>query len=108
LEELMQVQGKVGKKVAELAPTCPLPFCVPDSTEILDEFSSFQSQLSRDDMPIPVLDEMSPLLRHEHSQGTKENPSGRWNSVASAFVNRDTGLLLVAGSQLFFSVMLVL
>jgi hypothetical protein len=58
-------------------------------------------------MPIPVLDEMSPLLRHEHSQGTKENPSGRWNSVASAFVNRDTGLLLVAGSQLFFSVMLV-
>ena len=77
-----------------------------DSTEV-PEFSSFHSKLSRDNLPITVLDEMSPLLRHERSQGAKENPSGRWHSAASAFVERNTGLLLVAGSQLFFSVMLV-
>jgi hypothetical protein len=111
------MQALVGVRLANKAQSSYTPYSTCtinmanaspfDSTETLEEFTSLHSKLSRDDRPIPVLDEMSPLLRHERSQGTMENPSGRWHSAASAFVERNTGLLLVAGSQLFFSVGLV-
>jgi hypothetical protein len=77
-----------------------------DFTETRDEISSFNLTVYRDDLPVPVLDEMSPLLQHQRFQGTKENPSVRWHSArlsASTFMDRNTGLLLVASSQLFFS-----
>ena len=57
---------------------------------------------------MPAPDETSPLLRDQRTQGTKENLSERWHSArlsASTFVDRNTGLLLVAASQFFFASM---
>ncbi|KAI9450016.1 integral membrane protein DUF6 [Lactarius psammicola] len=56
----------------------------------------------------PVFDEASPLLHPKYSQEPQRNPFGRWFSAqlsASAFLDNNAGLLLVAASQFFFSAM---
>ena len=76
-------------------------------TETHSAFSSY-SGLPREGLPMPAPDETSPLLRDQRTQGTRENFPGRWHSArlyTSAFVDRNTGLLLVAASQFFFASM---
>ena len=46
-----------------------------------------------------ILDETSPLLQPERVGSLSE----RWHSTASAFLDRNAGLLLIAASQFFFS-----
>ena len=67
---------------------------------------SSDSELPREGLP--PLDETSPLLQPKHTQGTKRNLSERWHfakSSASSSIGNNTGLLLVATSQFFFSLM---
>jgi hypothetical protein len=57
---------------------------------------------------IPVPDEASPLLFRRDSKEPQRNAFGRWFSTqlsASAFLDNNAGLLLVAASQFFFSAM---
>ncbi|KAI0247427.1 hypothetical protein BJV78DRAFT_1364195 [Lactifluus subvellereus] len=81
--------------------------CPVYATETRGASSSY-SELPREGLPIPGPDETSPLLRDQRTQRTKENLSERWHSArlsASTFVDRNTGLLLVAASQFFFALM---
>jgi hypothetical protein len=57
---------------------------------------------SRGALSMPVPDETSTLLQHRSAQ-MEETVSERWRSSTSAFVDRNAGLLLVAGSEFFFS-----
>ncbi|KAI9450022.1 integral membrane protein DUF6 [Lactarius psammicola] len=50
------------------------------------------------DGPPSIPDETSPLLKPKHTHGP-------WHSALSSFFNNNTGLLLVAASQIFFSAM---
>ncbi|KAH9052763.1 integral membrane protein DUF6 [Lactarius vividus] len=52
----------------------------------------------REDPPHIVPDETSPLLKLKHAHGP-------WRSALSSFLDDNTGLLLVAASQVFFSAM---
>ena len=82
--------------------------CPVHDTEARGASFSSYSGLPREGLPIPVPDETSPLLRDQPTQGTKENLSGRWHAPrlsATAFVDRNTGLLLVAASQFLFASM---
>ncbi|KAN0135180.1 DUF6 domain containing protein [Lactarius tabidus] len=70
------------------------------------ESSPSDSELPGEDIPVP--DEASPLLHGRDSQELRQNTFGRWFSTqlsASAFLNNNAGLLLVAASQFFFSAM---
>ena len=67
---------------------------------------SSSSEPTREDTP--VLDEASPLLRGGDSQEPQRNTFGLWFATklsASAFLDNNAGLLLVAASQFFFSAM---
>ena len=82
------------------------PVC---DTETCGAFSSYPGLPEEGlPMPVPAPDETLPLLRDQRTQGTKENFSGKWHSAqlsTSTFVDRNTGLLLVAASQFFFASM---
>jgi hypothetical protein len=70
------------------------------------ESSPSDSELPGEDIPVP--DEASPLLHGRDSQELRQNTFGRWFSTqlsASAFLNNNAGLLLVAASQFFFPAM---
>jgi hypothetical protein len=66
------------------------------------------SELPGGDPPVP--DEASPLLHRRDSREPHPNTFGRWffefaRPSASAFIDKNAGLLLVAASQFFFSAM---
>lgn len=66
------------------------------------------SELSGGGPPVP--DEASPLLHRRDSREPHPNTLWRWFSEsarpsASAFIDKNAGLLLVAASQFFFSAM---
>ena len=68
--------------------------------------ASLSSELLGGSPPVP--DEASPLLHPEGSQEPPRNASGRWLAAqlpASAFLDNNAGLLLVAASQFFFAAM---
>jgi hypothetical protein len=48
-------------------------------------------------------DETSPLLPPNHALVSRLRFSERWRSAASAFLDRNAGLLLVATAQFFFA-----
>lgn len=53
----------------------------------------------------PLPDETSPLLKLKHAYAHQPSVSGPWRSALSSFLDDNTGLLLVAASQIFFSAM---
>lgn len=48
-------------------------------------------------------DETSPLLQTESALKSRRSLAERWHSTASASLDRNAGLFLVAASQFFFS-----
>ncbi|KAH9974971.1 hypothetical protein BGW80DRAFT_1559449 [Lactifluus volemus] len=73
-----------------------------DATKTCGTSSSSDYMSSRGALSMPVPDETSTLLQHRSAQ-MEETVSERGRSSTSAFVDRNAGLLLVAGSEFFFS-----
>ena len=75
--------------------------------------SNSVAQLSSDsDLPpngedLPISDEVSPLLKPtgKRKRAHRQTISERWCTAQSSFLNVNSGLLLVAASQFFFSAM---
>jgi hypothetical protein len=53
----------------------------------------------------PLSDEASPLLKPKHTHADRLSTFNSWSSALSSFFDVNTGLLLVAASQVFFSAM---
>jgi hypothetical protein len=65
--------------------------------------SDSDSPASGEGPPIP--DEVFPLLKPKRTQTHQQTISERWRTALSSFLNDNSGLLLVAASQFFFSAM---
>lgn len=63
--------------------------------------SEFGSPTNGEDAPIP--DEMSPLLNFKRTKA--QTIPERWRAARASFLENNTGLLLVAAAQFFFSAM---
>jgi hypothetical protein len=53
----------------------------------------------------PIPDEVSPLLKPKRTQAHRQTISERWWTAQSSLLNDNSGLLLIAASQFFFSAM---
>ena len=53
----------------------------------------------------PIPNEVSPLLQPKRTQAPQQSIFERWRTVRSSFLDNNSGLLLVAAAQFFFSAM---